>query len=123
MSVSTVTLSTRFGAYFAKEDDADNSADTIKASSGTVYTVEINNSNNSANSYIKFYDHASPTVGGGSATVPEMILKCPASTTVTYQFALGIAFATQIKIAGLTAGGTDGTTSPTSNVIVKVIYD
>ena len=120
MSVSTVTLRTRFGAYFAKEDDADNSADTIKASSGTIYTVEINNSNNSANSYIRFFDHASPTVG---STIPEMVLKCPASTTVTYQFVLGVAFGTAITIAGLTVGGTSGTTSPTNNVIVKVVYD
>ena len=56
-------------------------------------------------------------------TVPDMILKCAASSTVTYQFALGIAFGTAITIAGLTAGGTAGTTSPTSNVIVKVGYD
>jgi len=120
MSVSTVTLGARFGAYFAKEDDADESAGAIKASSGTVYTVEINNSSNSANTYIKFFNHASPTVG---STVPEMVLKCPASATVTYQFTLGIAFDTAISIAGLTAGGTAGTAAPGSNAIVKVIYD
>ena len=121
MAFSTVALSTRFGTNFAKDTDADNTADTLSSSSVTVYSVEINNTANaSASSYIKFFNAASPTVGTDE---PHMILKAQKAATVTYHFDQGIAFDTALSIAGLTTAGKAGTTGPVSNVVVKVVYD
>jgi|TARA_R110000824_G_scaffold115788_2_gene267000 hypothetical protein len=125
MALSTVTLSTRFGSTFAKETSATATKSVIKASSGTLYTVEINNTaNTAANTFVKFYDNSTGSVTVGT-TGPDVVLKAPGGKTVTYQFALGIAFGTGIVMAAVSTAGTAGTSSqnPASAVIVKVVYD
>jgi hypothetical protein len=123
MAFSTVTLSTRFGSKFAKETSATSTKVVVATVASTLYSVEINNTaNTSVNSFVKLYDKATGSVTIGT-TAPEVILKAPAATTVTYQFDLGVAFGTGIVMAALNSAGTAGTTSPGSAVIVKLVYD
>ena len=120
MALSTVSLSTRFGANFAKETSATSTASVISSSSVTVFVVEINNTANSVNTYVQLFNHASPTVG---TTDPHVILKAPASQKVAYQFSVGIAFGTALSVVAVTNAGTAGTSNPSSAVIVKAVYD
>ena len=122
MALSTKTLTTRFGTKFAKETDADNTKSVVATAASTLYSVEINNAANTANSFVKLYDNVTGSVTVGT-TDPDVILKAQASAKVTYQFDQGIAFGTGMILACLTTAGTAGTTGPTSDVAVKLVYD
>jgi len=122
MATSTFGIPAAFGATQTTETDAKEEAIAVKASSGTLYSVEIDNSQNTINSFVKIYDIAS-----GSTTVgtnnPDVVLKAPASTKLTYHFSQGIAFGTAITLACLNSSGTAGTNGPASDVAVKLVYD
>ena len=122
MATSTFGIPAAFGITQTTETDAAAAAIAVKASSGTLYTVEIDNSQNTINSYVKIYDVASggTTVG---TTDPDVILKVHASVKVTYHFTQGIAFGTAITLACLNTAGTAGTNGPASDVAVKLVYD
>lgn len=96
---------------------ATSSAETIKASSITVYAIEIDNRQNTVAVYIKLYA-ASPTVG---TTHPYYVIKCPALTRSLRVFSLpaGIAEAA-LYMACVTTPGTGGSTSPTNPVEVNL---
>ena len=121
MALTTLTLTTRLGASFGKDTSANASAVTFKGSSGTLQCVEIDNTAaSSEDAYVKFYDHASPTVG---STSNDMTLFAPAGKKVAYQFSEGVAFGTAITMACVTTPGEGGTTALSTTVIVKVVYD
>ena len=122
MATSTFGIPAAFGITQTTETDAAAAAIAVKASSGTLYTVEIDNTANSINSFVKSYDIASggTTVGTNS---PDVVLKAPASTKLTYHFSQGIAFGTAITLACLNTAGTAGTNGPASDVAVKLVYD
>src|SRR3990167_3473614 len=88
----------------------------MTGTSGILYMVDIDNTANGAASYIKLYDALSPTIG---TTAPDWIFKVAASVRRVLAITEGFAF-TNLSMAGLTAGGTAGTTGPTSDVAVGV---
>lgn len=83
----------------------------------TVYLIEVDNTANVAATYTKFYDAAAPTVG---TTAPDLVLKTPAGKRRIFPIPHGLAFSTGLSFASVTAGGTAGTTSPTSATPVRV---
>jgi hypothetical protein len=111
------------------ETSIGSTAETIKATAGTAFMLNIDNTNNAgAASYVKLYDtNAAVTVG---TTVPDWTFKIPAGqaviipllTTTAASSTQGISFANGLVIACVTVGGTAGTTAPTSAVIARVIY-
>ena len=122
MATTTFGRPAALGATQTTETAAGSTAIAVKTSSATLYTVEIDNTANSVNSFVKLYDIASggTTVGTNS---PDVVLKAQASKKVTYHFSQGIAFGTALTLACVTAGGTGGTTAPSSSVGVKFVYD
>ena len=74
---------------------------------------------NGAASYLKIYDSLGPTIG---TTDPDWILPVAASVQRTFLFTeddvMGLTIANGISYGCVTAGGTAGTTSPTSSVIL-----
>lgn len=93
----------------------------VKASSATVKYVTIDNTANASASYLKLYNVASGSVTVGT-TAPDAILLAAASTKVQFPIPDGWVFGTALSVACLTAGGTAGTTAPTSSVIVRIAY-
>jgi len=94
----------------------------LKATSGTIYIVEVDNTANaSAASFVKLYDATSGTVTVGT-TAPDWIIKCAGNTKQDYVVVGGAAFATALTTACVTTGGTAGSTAPTGAVIVKISY-
>ena len=93
----------------------------IKASSGTLYVVYVDNSANGAASYVKLYDTAGAVIVG--TTVPDWVIKVAASFKGNVLIATsGSAFASGLVVATTTAGGTAGNTGPSSAVVVEIAY-
>ena len=84
----------------------------------SVYTVDIDNSANSAASYLKFWNVSSGATLG--TTDPVLILFAPAGSREPYAFPAGIAFSTAISYAFVTTAGTAGTTAPTNAVSITI---
>ena len=119
MAASVTTQNNALGAKVVEDTAATATAVTnVIGSSGTLYYVEVDNTNNSAASYFKVYNATGPTVG---TTAPDLILRAPASTREYFVFPTGIAFATAISYACVTAAGTGGTGSPSSSVTIRML--
>ena len=119
MAYSNIPLLTG-GSLFQDTANA-NAAIAVKASSGVLYAAELDNTAVAAASYFKLYNAAAGGVTVGT-TVPDWVIMVPASTKITLVLPSGITFGTAISAATVTAGGTSGTTSPTGNFAVKLVY-
>jgi len=103
--------------------DTDNAATIagVKSASTVVHAIDIDNTANSATTFVKLYNVASGSVTVGT-TAPDMILPIPASTRSSFIIPGGLTFATALSVASVTTGGTAGTTGPTSDVVVRIVY-
>lgn len=121
MGVTVTPLSNPLGTKLVKDLDSDATGENdVLAGACTVYIVDIDNTANAAVSYTKLYDAAAPTIG---TTVPDIVLRVPSSKRRSFVIgapADGQPF-TNLSFATVTAGGTAGTTSPTSDVIVQIM--
>lgn len=120
MAVTTTPLSNAVAANMVVDTDADATGENdVRSGAATIYLVDVDNSNNSAVTYVKFYNALAPTIG---TTAPDVILRVPASARRVWSFGLeGTNFPTAISFAAVTAAGTAGTTSPTSDVTVRIL--
>ena len=93
--------------------------DAIYTGSIRVYGVVIDNTLNTAASYLKCWDQVGTPVIG--TEVPHMILKADAATKVQYNFDVGVYFATALKAAVLTTAGTAGATAPSGTLTINYL--
>ena len=119
MAVTNTTQLT--GASLLTDTIAANAAVAVKASSAILYNVEMDNTANGASSYLKLYNLAAASVSVGT-TVPDWVCMCPASVSRTFTIPTGLTFGTALSYCATTAGGTSGSTSPSSSFAVKMIY-
>ena len=90
------------------------------ASSATLYHIDIDNSLNTAASYLKIYDSADATAG---TTSPQYVLKAPGSTRISYSIPEGQPLGTALGYCCTNAGGAAGSTGPTNDVTVRFLFD
>lgn len=126
MSITNLPVSTPASMFEFTDTAMANSADAVKASSTLVYWVQVDNSANGSASYVKLYNLAAGSVTVGT-TVPDQTLFLPANARQTFLFNAGTAnpgltFGTALSACCVTAGGTAGTSSPSSSVIVTIAY-
>jgi hypothetical protein len=120
MAVTTLTLSALATSMFTDTVNAA-TAIAVKATAATVYNVEIDNTANAAITYVKLYNAAAAGVVVGT-TVPDAVIMAPLSTKISFPIPLGWSFPTAVSVASVTAGGTAGTTPPSSAVVVKIAF-
>ena len=122
--MATVLTSTnqQFAGTEAVNVDLPHTSETIKNGALFLFQVKIDNSANSAKSYVKLYDVVAGSVTVGS-TVPNFILPCAAESTAEYSFFPGAHFSTELCATCVTTAGTSGNSSPTSAVIVRFLFD
>jgi hypothetical protein len=120
MTVIAKTTPSPYATNQASDTSVNSSVQQAKTGSGTLFMVEIDNTANSAVTYVKVYDNTTVTVG---TTVPDWIFYAPASVKRTYSVPTGLAFSTGLAYAAVTQGGTAGTTSPSSAVLLKLVFD
>ena len=85
-----------------------------------ILAIEIDNTNNGSQSvYVKLFDAASVTAG---TTAPDEVFYCRGGKRRFINFFADdrLEFNTALSACCVTTGGTGGTTSPTSNVNVKM---
>jgi len=119
MAVTNLTITSLAASEFQDTSNA-NSSVSVKGSAGTLYVVSVDNTANAAASYVKLYDTAGAVVVG--TTVPDWVFKITALVAQPIVFVPGIAFANGLAVCTVTAGGTAGSTSPSSAVIVRIVY-
>ena len=120
MAMTSTPIVNPIGAAIVKESAVSSTPDNdVRAGATTVYQVDVDNTANSAATFIKMADAASITVG---TTSPEYILKVPASVRKVFTFDLaGVLFATGLSFYGVTTAALAGNTSPASACIVRVL--
>jgi len=121
MASTNIDIAVPSGAKRYANTDCNETKDAVKAASGTLYAVVIDNSLNVAASYVKLWDVASGSVTIGT-TAPDWIFKVAASGTSTIVWPSGQAFGTALTVGCVTTAGTAGTTGPTSDVVVQIVY-
>lgn len=121
--MAVVTTSTTFaasrGTGMKQYVGLDQNPQTIKAASGTLLYVMLDNTNNTTRTYVKFYDSAAPTVGTDD---PEVVISAAGGSVFKLEIQEGVAFATAITVAAVTSGGTGGTTPPAAPVTLLAVY-
>lgn len=103
--------------------DVNNSPKSLLDGTPTLFALEVDNSQNSVDVFLKIWDLVStdlPTVGDtGAGNVPDMVIRVAAGTVLPVSLDAdgdGLAFATGIVVACVITGGTGGSTSPTNTV-------
>ena len=103
------------------DTDSENTAAAVEESPVMVHSIDADNASNGAASYVKFYDTLDTVVVG--TTVPDHVFMIPASVRLVIESPDGLHFGAVCQVATVTAGGTGGTTSPTSSMILRLTYD
>lgn len=118
MSISIAKLPT---FWTVKDTDADNTVEKdVCAGPCRLCHVHVTNPN-AAVAYLKIFNNINPTLG---TTDPDEIYECAGSgteggiTDLPINPSKGLLFSEGLSYACVTAAGTAGTTSPTSNVTV-----
>ena len=121
MALSTVSLGFTSGLKVFTDTVNANAAVSVVATAAVIYEIEIDNTANAAqDNYAKFYNTAGAVTVG--TTVPDMVIEVRQGTKRTLVIPEGLSYETGLAVATVTAGGTGGTTSPGSAVIVRVAY-
>jgi len=84
----------------------------------TIYSIHFNNAANGAKIWLKGFNALDPTLGTDH---PELIIKAYDNQTLDVVFPAGLYFSTGFSFACVDSAGTAGTTSPTSDVIVRIV--
>jgi len=124
MAVTSVGVPAAPTALFVVENtDTDETEDLAFNGSKTLKQIKINNSANTTVLYLQLWDQSSV----GSVTVgtnePSAVFFCPASSTISYVFPGGLAFASGIVMAGTTnlAAPTYSPAGPSSAVTTTLL--
>jgi len=120
MAFSFSTLPGTIGAGVVEDASANSTIqyDVTGGGASTLFSVYIDNTNNTGWVYLKFYDATSGVTVGTTAN--EMQFACPNGVSRQFNMPAGIAFATGMSYAMTTEAGTAGTTSPSSAVPIRL---
>ena len=125
MAVTTSTIADPLGTKLIIDADSDATSESnvTSGAAGTIYAVEIDNTENSAAVYTKLYQSTNPTVG---TTSPDLQFKVAAQSKQTYIIGGGFAVAslsfwTVTSAYASTSNNANANSSPASDVKVKVL--
>ena len=119
MAVTVTNQSNPLGAKVVQDTAASNTAvDNTTGASGTLYAIEVDNSNNGSAVYFKLADSTNATAG---TTAADIVLKCAGSTKTNYVVVGGVAFSNGFSHWCVTAAAEDNTTAPGSSVVVRYV--
>lgn len=121
MAVSNISIAQISGANLFVDDDNQNAAAAVKASSAVVYQLELDNTANGAATYCKIFNVAAGSVVIGT-TAPDLTILVPASVKITMVFPSGLTFGTALSVASVTTKVESGNTSPSASFVVKMVY-
>lgn len=119
MATSVIQHGTPSSSFTLVNTDCDETEDVMySAGNSTIQSIEINNTANSAATYVKLNNASDNTPG---TTEPAMVFVAPASSSITYVFPVGVSSANRIVLWAVTTAGTPGSTGPTSAVTTRIL--
>lgn len=118
-ALSTMTVAGPDYTYVDHDTTSNSTYGVHKASSATVSSIAIDNTDGSGDVHSKFYNNATPTVG---TTAPSIIVRAKAGRKSVRMFRTALSFATALTSATVQEAGTAGTTSPAASVTLDVAY-
>ena len=119
MAVTVTNQSNPLGARLVYDSSAGGTAvDNTTGAAGTLYMVEIDNTDNGAASYFKLVNATSATAG---TTAASMVFMCPASAKRSFAFPEGIAFSAGFSHWCTTGAAESNTGAPSSAVKVRYV--
>jgi len=125
MAVTVSTIADPLGTKLVIGDANATAEDAAITGATTIYAVEIDNSDNTAATYVKIVDSVGP-VGVGTDD-PDIMIRATGGVKETYMigtgdpFAAGISFWAVKSPYSLIADDADSAISPASAVIVKIL--
>jgi len=121
MAISQISAATPASVVIYKNTDVNATKDAVKASSAVIHSIVLDNTANAAATFFKFWNVASGSVTVGT-TAPDMVIMVPASVKRSIVFFEGLTFGTALTVAAVTTAGTAGTTDPTSDAVLEIVY-
>ncbi len=119
ISVATEFTSPLF-TYTAEDTDANATLELVDGTSGTFYTVWVDNTANAGTQvYVKFWNATATANVTLGTTAPQYVFPVAGGKIKQFCFPDGMAY-DGIVMACLTAAGTGGSSGPSSDVIVRV---
>ena len=119
MAVTVTNQSNPLASKLVQDTAATSTAvDNTTGASGTLYMVEIDNSNYGTIVYFKLANATSATAG---TTAAAMVFLCPASAKRSYVFPEGIAFSSGFSHWCTTESAESGTSAPGTTPTVRYI--
>ena len=120
MATYTLTLGTPSSSKVLVNTDVDETEDEMILVSSVLQAIEIDNTANSANTYVKLGNTTAANIVPDT-THPDWIFLAPAAATTTYLFPIGTTMDAAITVWAVTDAGTAGATGPTSAVTVRML--
>ena len=120
MSFSTRASVTEVGGILVSADTLGNtgSANVTGESSGSIFVIDIDNTNNTADVYLKVKDHASNV---GPRQTPEWMFKGKAGGVPSYVFTTGSTYAAGVSIWCTSLATVADNTDPANSVRVDMV--
>jgi hypothetical protein len=118
IGASLVASASTAGASSFLDESVDNTEQTLKASTGKLYRLDVENTN-AVESFFSLFDSSSSILVG--TTTPTKRWRIPPSSTLMIDFgSLGASFSNAIKYAATTTRGGNG--NPTTALILNAEY-
>jgi hypothetical protein len=124
MSVTKTTTITALGGILVVDLDANASAEenVTGNSSGTLYSVDIDNTQNTSDAvYLRIRDAATADPANASNGLHNWLLPCLAGQSMSYLMPSGTAYASGLSVWCTTDPALTNTDSPTNAVIVRLV--
>lgn len=117
--MTTSNLSILSGASLFTDTSNADTAVAVKASSASIYQLELDNTANAAATYMRMYNTTSVTVG---TTVPDALYMVPPATKITMTYPEGVVWDTAVTISSGSSSVLGTTTAPVSAFAVRIVY-
>lgn len=126
MAVTLSNVANPLGTLLITDTETNGVAEeNVTGGTGTIYSVQIDNTLNTSNVYVKIADNAMAATTSEDQT-PNWVYYAPAGKTVTYACPGGSPFGTALSFWGTSvkasyAGQNETQTNPTNAVTVKIL--
>jgi len=117
MATSITKFENAFDYKVIVESACSNTAiQNVTSEPGSIYSISLDNSISQSDSYFKFFDSSSVTMG---STVADMVLKVKASSTYVFEIPNGLPF-TYLSFACTANQNPSDNTATGGNVVVRI---
>lgn len=120
MALNITPQASPLASKVVEDTDVDSTVKTnITGAPGSIYQIDVDNTANIADDvYIKIYNDGSPVVGQSD---PDLIILVKNSIRRSLVIPEGMEFDTAISYCCVVEPGTEGSTDPTEDVILRLV--